>query len=313
VVHASQARLYFQSRETTEKAPWQVCELFVHVLIKYLKCSNGFASSWVISVDQSEVHKLSQRIEQLEGALAQASPSRERTHWACTTPGETPILSSPGEGGRLDIPEGPLENPTSIPAQTPINSYGSPTAEPRTKSTFFANQLGPNWFFNSISISSEAGRQWMSTRTNQAVSLDDFCVPITEPSTSLFHEPVPLSDLCDLPDECVTRETLSVYFESSFRLAFPVLDQVLLERTIETAYRSVDTTAHSNENLSAKACVLAAIAIASCLDPPRQIPLMDADTCAAKANFILIRITGNVSLTSLQAIVSLVSSRIQIL
>lgn len=265
-------------------------------------------------MDQSEVYKLSQRIEQLEGALAQASPSREHTHWTLTSAEDPTIHSSPSGRERVGISERPFDNSTSIPAQTPINSHGSPTEECLAKLTLRAHQLGPNWFFNSIPICSEAGRQWMSTKTNQTVSLDDFCIPITEPSASSALEPFCLSDFCQLPDESATRETLSVYFRSSFRLAFPILDQVLFEKTIETAYESGDKTPYSPEQLSAKACVLAAIAIASCLDPPRQIPLpVDADTCAAKANFLSMHVTGNVSLATLQTIILLVRFGISIL
>jgi hypothetical protein len=173
--------------------------------------------------------------------------------------------------------------------------------------TVSANQLGPNWFFNGIPISSEAGRQWISTRTGQSATQVEFSIPIKISSPFSALQPSFSQEACELPDKDSTREILDVFFRSSFRLGFPVLDKVLFETTMETAYEPMDRMLFSSTQISARACVLSALSIASRLNASRQIPLsMDADMCAAKAYCLLMHITGDMSLETLQTALILV-------
>ncbi|CAG7951517.1 unnamed protein product [Penicillium olsonii] len=165
--------------------------------------------------------------------------------------------------------------------------------------------MGPNWFFNGIPICSEAGRHWMSMKTSQNVSLDDFCIPDSD-SSSVDPGSTFGPELCELPDEFLTREILSAYRASSFRLAFPVLDEVLIENTLRSAYNAPTEAQTSTAQLSAMACVLAAISMASHFKSSQQTPnLIDADACAAKARSLLTQALGNTSLTTIQTILLL--------
>jgi hypothetical protein len=172
-----------------------------------------------------------------------------------------------------------------------------------------ARQWGPNWYFNGIPISSEAGRKWVSKRTGQPVSWADFSIPIVQNSeTSTLERPLSPA-LCELPDKEATREVMTAFFRSSFRLAFPVLDEVLFQTTLETAYKHVEGTTHSPMQLSAKACILSMLAIAPRIDMSRQLSFpVDANLCAAKARFLLLHITEDFGLTTLQTAIMLVSS-----
>jgi hypothetical protein len=101
---------------------------------------------------------------------------------------------------------------------------------------------------------------------------------------------------------------MSAFFRSSFRLTFPVLDQVLFETTIQSAYEPVDRNLTSPTQAAAMACVLGALSIATRLNAPQQsTPSIDAEVCSAKANSLLMHLTGDISLETLQAILLLVS------
>lgn len=99
------------------------------------------------------------------------------------------------------------------------------------------------------------------------------------------------------------------FFGSSFRLEFPVLDQDLFEKTIEIAYGPVDENLISPGQTSARACVLGAISFASCQHTRGQVPLsVDAESCAAEAHRLILNITGDMGLNTLQTALLLVSS-----
>lgn len=247
---------------------------------------------------QSEADNLSRRIEQLENALAQASSSQD------------PIQRNPTSTEELATSSPSTVNESaSIPTQAPIEIHESTTAEPEHELTIFANQLGPNWFFNGMPICSEAGRQWMSTRTNQNVSLNDFSFPnieVTSQDLRSCHQP----GFVELPLESATREILNVYFRSSFRLAFPILDPDLLEQTIQTAYSPTAKSMPLNMHTQAKACILAVVSIISGLDTSRQSSPIDPNLGAVKANSLLMQTASDPSLENLQTILSLVISHL---
>lgn len=189
----------------------------------------------------------------------------------------------------------------SIFAQKPTHAGDSAAADYHAAVNVSANQLGPNWFFNGVPIFSEEGRHWASTRTGQAITWADFCIPMMDSSPFSALHPSFSQELPEIPDQNATREVLNGYFRSSFRLTFPVLDQVLFDTTMETAYKPVGRIVSSPTQVAARACVLSALSIASRLNAPRQTRFpMDAGECAAKAHFLLMHLIGNISLETLQ-------------
>jgi hypothetical protein len=172
--------------------------------------------------------------------------------------------------------------------------------------------LGPNWFFNGIPISSEAGYDWISARTGQKITATEFGIPVRNSSPFSTLQPYFAQGICDLPDKSLVQEILSqVFASSSFRLSFPILDQVLFEETVETAYKPMEINLLPASQISAKACVLSTLSLTPrfCATEKNQIS-MDADIFAAKAHHLLMRITGYTSLETLQALLMLVSTAI---
>ncbi|VUC29554.1 unnamed protein product [Clonostachys rosea] len=101
----------------------------------------------------------------------------------------------------------------------------------------------------------------------------------------------------------MTEAFCDIFFETSFSLLFPVLDKLLFAQTVSLAYQSADDVPSSPAHVLARACVLAALSVASRLDL-RATPI-DADICAAKAKSLLQHMNGYESLISLQTILLL--------
>lgn len=257
----------------------------------------------------SDVQSLFHRIQQLEGVLSRVEPTPDSASRDVTNP-EKSTTSGPSTitSGREQIAVSGSSLCSDNLTRTPANSYDNLAEEYTAKFNRSATQWGPNWYFNGIPMSSEAGRRWVSTRTAQAVTWADFSIPIMESSPPSALQPSFSPELCELPDMDATRQIISAFFRSRFRLRFPVLDEFLFETTMESAYGPADGPLSSPMQVSARACVLSALSIASRLNPSRQIFCsMDADLCAAKAHYLLLHVAEDISLSTLQTALVLVS------
>ncbi|KAJ6068265.1 uncharacterized protein N7446_005302, partial [Penicillium canescens] len=264
----------------------------------------------------SNVQALFQRIKQLESALVQANPRQESTCRDLANPEDPKIpasskvnpsnISTVSSGRERSVLSESSPSSSLVFAQAATNTCNSATADYHTAADVSASQLGPNWFFNGIPIFSEAGCRWVSTRTDQDVTWTDICIPIMDFSPLSALPPSFSQEICDLPDQDATREILSDFFRSSFRLTFPVLNRVLFETTMETAYKPADRNMFSSTQTAARACVFGTLSIATRLKRPHQSARpIDADLCAAKANFLLMYLIGDISLETLQTILLL--------
>ncbi|KAJ5746001.1 hypothetical protein N7520_011183 [Penicillium odoratum] len=260
-------------------------------------CFNTFTFSV-----SSDVQNLFHRVQQLEDVLSRIdstpdSACRDVSNPEKSTPPGLPTMTSGRERNTVTASSLCSTNLT----QRPANSCGYLSKDCKAKDHRSATQWGPNWYFNGISMSSEAGRRWVSTRTGQAVTWADFSIPIIESSPPSALQPPFSPELCELPDRDVTREIISAFFRSGFILRFPVLDDILFETTMETAYGPANGPLSSPIQVSARACVLSALSIASRVNPSRQISRsMDVDLYAAKAHYLLLHIVEDTSLSTLQ-------------
>ncbi|KAJ5667890.1 uncharacterized protein N7477_006460 [Penicillium maclennaniae] len=263
----------------------------------------------------SDVQTLLKRIQQLESALTQAEHRQESTRQDLADPKESRIPDSSSDDSPL-ISTLPSGREQVVFFQSSTSSLASPKTASDTPKSATAHddggtsvgtyQLGPNWFFNGMPIFSEAGRQWLSKRTDQDVKWAEFCVPMMEPSTLSALPSLSFQEVCDLPDQSSTRGVLKEFLRSPFTLTFPVLDQALFETTLHTAYKPMDTYRITPSEAAARACVLAALSIAIWSHNPHQsTPSIDPGVCAAKANALLMHLTGNISLETLQTILLL--------
>ncbi|KAJ6126395.1 hypothetical protein N7523_002007, partial [Penicillium sp. IBT 18751x] len=250
----------------------------------------------------SDIQNLFHRVQQLEDVLSRVDPTPDSACRDVTNPEKstTSGLSTITRGReRITVSRSSLCS-TNL-TQTPANSCDYLAEDYTAKGDRSATQWGPNWYFNGIPMSSEAGRRWVSTRTGQAVTWADFSNPIIESSPPSALQPHFSSELCKLPDKDATREIISAFFRSRFRLRFPVLDEILFETTMETAYGPANGPLSSPIQVSARACVLSALSIASRVNPSMQISRsMDVDLCAAKAHCLLLHIAKDISLSTLQ-------------
>lgn len=117
----------------------------------------------------------------------------------------------------------------------------------------------------------------------------------------------PISQL-DLPDRKVVEQYFSFFLSSEFRRAFPLVDPVLFRQTLDLAYgRQYGESENglSFEQVTAEACVFAFLSVISLLEEERterfpEIPSIDTDMMAAKAQMLLPLTIQALDITSLQ-------------
>lgn len=224
----------------------------------------------MVRAQSGDVQELARRVAQLEGALPQPvscyAASNTASPSLVTTPGtNTASRSSAWDTNTPNTVESQVTSPCDV--DTSNRSLHSA-----------ARHLGPHWFFNGVPIFSDEGQQWVSSRTGQQVQWDDFRFPVYR-STSLSPLYLHKGDasFLDLIDRNSAQRIIRTFFGSHATGAFTVIDPVLLETTIEKVYEDVDDPLSSPKHVSARACMLAALAVAgqmgtSCAD------LLCADT-----------------------------------
>ena len=89
---------------------------------------------------------------------------------------------------------------------------------------------------------------------------------------------------------------------------FPVLDRVLFEETLDIAYGAIDAgNLSSPKHVSARVCVLSALSVACRLKETKLTShAIDAAECGFQAECLIPGNAGDVSLTTLEAILMLV-------
>lgn len=111
----------------------------------------------------------------------------------------------------------------------------------------------------------------------------------------------------ELPDRKVVEQYFSFFISSEFRLSFPLVDPVLFKQTMDVAYEHGErvTNGLGFEQITAKACVFAFLSVISLLEAERterfpDIPSIDTDMMAAKAQMLLPLTIPALDITSLQ-------------
>ena len=270
---------------------------------------------------------LLQRIQHLEGALPQTPAPTQQTPPSTSRDDESrePETFADGSNGHSSCARPSTASTDQRERQDAITpSECRPTASapppasplvgrPRSLSADVfpvESCLGLNWFFNGMSIFSEQGRQWVFQRTGQALDSARLSGGIPGPAPRVAFKPSTDLELFGLPDRDTSRDIFAAFFRSALWLAFPVLDRVLFEETLETAYDAAGDSdlLSSPELASARSCVLGALSVACRLKGTGFLSSsVDADRCALRARGLVLRNTGDVSLTTLQAVIMLVS------
>ncbi|KPM39867.1 hypothetical protein AK830_g6707 [Neonectria ditissima] len=261
---------------------------------------------------------LSERLERIEGVLAKTIAHHENANASsAASTASTPPVFTPTPPLALPAPPRP---PVRLGDQFAAwDSAQSPfVSTPSTISTtgvsfghihYAGYHVGQISSHNGMPVLSEEGRKWISSRTGEDVSFGRFHSKFHKrtlpPMLSPWHYYSSSADLYEMPDRQVTDQVIDVFFNSTFRLVFPVIDRVLFEETMTMAYESMDGPP-SLERISAKGCVLAFLSI-MCLFQGKidNLPIIDSDSCAVKAHYLLSDVFEDASIVSLQTVVML--------
>ncbi|KAI1111348.1 hypothetical protein F5Y14DRAFT_314718 [Nemania sp. NC0429] len=260
----------------------------------------------------SDVEGLFSRVEQLENALA---TSHSKNLPSPVELEETEGLRSPDSGGEDDLLQSETtSSAATIPFLLSGSSVASQVAGVRLASLSIGEDaatclpLAQYWYCRGLSLLSERGRRYIFSKTGQDRDFRSLGVVHPRPSLlglNCLQFPVD-QRLWELPPEHQVRKLAATFFSSPFQLIFPIIDRALFNITIEVAYGRAEGLTPSNA--ASKACVLAAFSMFRRLDGSREFaPDAKDDICAAKAQCILAYMPGEISLTSLEAVLMLVS------
>ncbi|CVK87686.1 uncharacterized protein FMAN_05412 [Fusarium mangiferae] len=150
--------------------------------------------------------------------------------------------------------------------------------------------IGQHWYFKGIPINSAQGREWLSSKIGQSVTLDGFHL-----FGSQKHHFSSASPPFTFPEKRTIEAFLTSYFTSPWRLLYPVIDAALVEDTLEAAYAG---------SKSAQVCLLAFIALCSRLKGSR-VQLDDSDVYIRASHSYLPDILGQSTVESLQTVIML--------
>ncbi|PKS12559.1 hypothetical protein jhhlp_000767 [Lomentospora prolificans] len=255
-----------------------------------------------------DVQELSRRIEVLEQNLSHKLSESSRSTEAISSPVG---LTTPATERECSVRSSTLPNHISwLPhSQASPSSYLSshggrrPFEAPPRLPSDLRRYLGQNWYHRGIPILSDKGYQWVESRTGKAVDLAKFNLfgsKSTRPSAVWSYE-----ELCELPDRHVAEGIVSSLLLTPSRpFYYPVLDPVLFDETVSSAYEASTASMAPDARVSAKACVLAALAVATRLKGSDE-SLNSAAYGDRAQCLILGHISGEVSLDSAQAVILL--------
>lgn len=263
---------------------------------------DGFSYSNIdiLRTQSSDVDELARRVAQLEDALPQPVASDASSHTASPS-----LVASSERTAASRSPAGNQDTPQTVASQVTSPCRVSISPGPLYSA---AKHLGPHWFFNGVPIFSDEGQRWVSSQTGQQVKWGEFRIPIYRPTPlSVLHPDGSDSVLLDLIDQSTVRRILGPLLSTEAPLGFPVIDPVLFETTLDTAYEILDDPLSSPTHIAARACVLAAISILGHIKIPGADPSpLDPERSAIKAQRLISLISGFMSLDTLTTVLVLV-------
>jgi hypothetical protein len=131
---------------------------------------------------------------------------------------------------------------------------------------FAGINLGNVNAFNGIPFFSSGGRQWVESRSGQAVNFEKFYglgPPCQTQQGRWLHSPIPQTqETLELPEISVLDQHIAVYNASAISSLFPLLDKDLFIDTIRLAYH-LSPSSSQRGVMSAKACIFSFMALAS--------------------------------------------------
>jgi hypothetical protein len=203
----------------------------------------------------------------------------------------------------------PDSNDDSPLLSDPVQSLVTPFT-PSSRSTsgtlgqihYGGQHLGEIDLENGFPRFSRKGRDWIFSKTGESIS---FQVPGAMPTTKASNCP---PESPSLPCRETTLSILDAYLGSTFKLVFPLIDDLLFAETVTLAYSSPDGPA-TIEHLISKCCVLAFLSMTDLFRTTAdEFPDVKTDACAHEARHILTSILEETNITTLQSVLILVSA-----
>ncbi|KAH8656320.1 hypothetical protein BGZ61DRAFT_500281 [Ilyonectria robusta] len=203
--------------------------------------------------------------------------------------------------------------PVSTTSDTSITcrSNGAHSASPEGSTSLYAGLLlGQNRCHSGIPLFTEEDEEWIYSRTGEKADFRNLSTlrmgqRIQRPAPP--HVPIQGATdlLCVLPSRAIVKAFLDAFHQSTFRLAFPVIDYTLFQETIAAAYEASDTLS-SLKHTTAKVCVLAFLSMVGLFHGKLSfLPPMDWDACYNATHSFLPHILDEATMENLQTILML--------
>ncbi|PWY69084.1 hypothetical protein BO70DRAFT_382626 [Aspergillus heteromorphus CBS 117.55] len=241
--------------------------------------------------------ELEDRVERLEQLLMQSISTNDHPKHCFS------LLSK----GCLDTGHGPgtaspLSSETSTPNWVPHPSSGLCFG----KLHFAGRYVGDFSSYSGIPCFSHDGHEWVRSRTGEDDTFEGIFTFKFPKEAPLFMSPDANMQVFpggpELPDRSVVDQYTTHYFSTGVRIVFPIIDKLLFQDTINMAYQP-PRGSPSVEQTSARMCVLAFLAFVDEIEPSADLPPINSDLCAAKAQSLLPFILHDISLQTLQGMI----------
>ncbi|KAH6973262.1 hypothetical protein EDB80DRAFT_880059 [Ilyonectria destructans] len=252
----------------------------------------------------------SRRLQKIEDTLARTL-AYQKTNTEVTTCSPTPVDTPPLPVPIPEVEEREQSSNFAIPEETDSIHKSIPIRNSPFNNTAWSGlvhysgcHFGHISSHNGMLALSDHGQQWISKRTGEYVSFSRFqlTVPRTLPPPLSAKNFYSSDELYELPEQSITQQLSHILFKSGFILMFPVLDRLLFEETVILAYEpchNPSCLAHT----SAKACVLSFLSISYLFKGRTEnLPNVESDKCAAKANHLLSDVFEHSSIETLQTV-----------
>ncbi|KAL7913386.1 hypothetical protein GGI35DRAFT_206739 [Trichoderma velutinum] len=260
-----------------------------------------------------DANKLLDRIKHLENALAQANASQHlHAGEKSRSNGDSRPSNAVEDNFSETQPAEKYPKEQTSPGSAPTgNDSPSSVDGIHAHIVFTARLFGRNWYHRGLPIISESGLDWIASRTDQDTTRLKSYLPRSgsgQPSWnfSALQARAPIGELWDLPDRDLVHKSFGYLSSSHFFILFPLLDKVLLEETINTAYQLFQGVHASHTHVAARACLWAAFAVFSHLRISEHFSAsFSSEICATRAQWFLGLLNGPADLPTLQTLLLL--------
>ncbi|CAH0019104.1 unnamed protein product [Clonostachys rhizophaga] len=251
---------------------------------------------------------ISKRIERIEEFIAQNGSVSEGQSTA--SPSDASDAGNPPQPPAVGIEEHQSFSTPSNDSSSRLNRGPMPGRSACGQIYFAGCYLGTIDSPDRIPAFSAEGLEWIFSATGEHPSFTKNAIEGSGSFKQSFHAPMYSSDDHPngrerFPDLWITQAFVRDFMESSIRHVFPIIDEVLFERTIEIAY-GPEPGPNSSEYLSSRASVLAFVSLMSFhFSTIPAAAHIDRLECMTWAQSLIGRCVNFPSLTTLQTLVSL--------